>query len=441
MIDPALWERLDGVFAEALERPPAQRQAFLDEVGRDDPALRQEVERLLAADQAETGFLETPPGELLGLALDEREEGGNLGPYRLLRRIGSGGMGAVYLARREDEHYQRDVAIKVLRSGLASTEAFHRFLAERQILAQLEHPNIARLYDGGSTRDGRPYLVLELIDGAPVDEYCDRHRLSVRQRLALFRKICSAVQYAHQSLLVHRDLKPGNILITPEGEPKLLDFGIAKRLAPEPGGTPGETQGGVRLLTPSYASPEQVQSAAITTASDVYSLGVILYELLAGRRPYPVAPERPYEIERTICEREPERPSAALLRPGTDPPPEAIAQARGTRPAELRRCLQGDLDNIVLMALRKDPRSRYSSAAQLSEDLERYLEDLPVAARPETLRYRGRKFLRRNRAAVAITAAAILLLVTFMASLLAQRRQLARERDKARGQPRPGPPR
>ncbi|HEX2645002.1 MAG TPA: serine/threonine-protein kinase [Thermoanaerobaculia bacterium] len=435
MIDPALWKRLDEVFAEALERPPAQRQAFLDEVSRDDPALRDEVERLLAADQAETSFLETPPGELLGLALDELEEGGSLGPYRLLRRIGSGGMGAVYLARREDEHYQRDVAIKVLRSGLASTEAFHRFLAERQILAQLEHPNIARLYDGGSTRDGRPYLVLELIDGVPVDEYCDRHRLSVHQRLALFQKICAAVQYAHQNLLVHRDLKPGNILVTPEGEPKLLDFGIAKRLAPEPGGpggTPGETQGGVRLLTPSYASPEQVRSAAITTASDVYSLGVILYELLAGRRPYPVAPEQPYEIERIICEREPERPSAALLRPGTDPPPEAIAQARGTHPAELRRCLQGDLDNIVLMALRKDPRSRYSSAAQLSEDLARYLEDLPVAARPETLRYRGRKFLRRNRAAVAITAAVVLLLATFVASLLAQRRQLARERDKAR---------
>ncbi len=415
MINLRRWHEVDRIFAETLDRPPPERTAFLDTACAGDRALRREVERLLAADRTGAGFLERPPAELLSLALDEREEGGSLGPYRLLRRIGSGGMGTVYLARREDEHYQRDVAVKVLRSGRASTEAFHRFLAERQILAHLEHPNIARLYDGGSTEDGRPYLVMELIEGMPVDKYCDRHRLTVDQRLGLFQKVCAAVQYAHQNLLVHRDLKPANILITPEGEPKLLDFGIAKRLAPEPGHL-DETQSGMRMLTPSYASPEQVWGKAITTASDVYSLGVILYELLAGRRP---------------CKQNPERPSFALVRPGP-PDAEEIASSRETRPSALARRLQGDLDDIVLAALRKDPRLRYGSAAQLSQDLERHLQDLPVTARPATLRYRVRKFARRHRGGAAATAAVLLLVAGSVASLVAQGRQLAQERDKAR---------
>ena len=246
-MDSERWHEVDGLFEEALDRPPAERQAFLEEVCAGDPVLRQELERLLAADQASSQFLSSSPDELLRLVLDDREEGGRLGPYRLLRTIGSGGMGTIYLARREDEHYQRDVAVKVLRSGLATTEVFHRFLAERQILAHLEHPNIARLYDGGSTDDGRPYLVMERVEGMPVDQYCDRHRLTIDQRLVLFQKICAAVQYAHQNLLVHRDLKPANILVTPEGEPKLLDFGIAKRLAPEPGGALQETRPGLRI--------------------------------------------------------------------------------------------------------------------------------------------------------------------------------------------------
>jgi serine/threonine protein kinase len=434
VIDSQRWHEVDRVFAEALDRPLAERTAFLDAACAGNPALRQEVERLLAADREGSGFLESPPAGLLGQALGDREEGGSLGPYRLLRRIGSGGMGTVYLARREDEHYQRDVAVKVLRSGLASTGAFHRFLAERQILAHLEHPNIARLYDGGSTEDGRPYLVMELVEGMPVDEYCDRRRLAVDQRLVLFQKVCAAVQYAHQNLLVHRDLKPGNILITPEGEPKLLDFGIAKRLAPEPGGAvdqADETRSGMRMLTPSYASPEQVKGEAITTASDVYSLGVILYQLLAGRSPYQVAAGLPYEIERALCEQEPERPSLALHRPGA-PDAEEIARARKTRPPALAKRLRGDLDNIVLMALRKAPRSRYGSAAQLAQDLERHLQDHPVTARPDTLRYRARKLVRRHRAAVAATAAVVLLVAAFVTSLIAQGRRLAQERDKAR---------
>src|SRR5215203_547449 len=328
-MDSERWHEVDRLFAAALDRPPAERPVFLEEACAGDLVLRREVERLLAADQAASQFLSNSPGEQLRLVLDPREEGGSLGPYRLLRTIGSGGMGTVYLARREDEHYQRDVAIKVLRSSLATTQAFHRFIAERQILAQLEHPNIARLYDGGSTDDGRPYLVMELIEGMPVDQYCDRHRLTLDQRLVLFQKICAAVQYAHQNLLVHRDLKPANILVTPEGEPKLLDFGIAKRLAPEPGDAPQETWTGLRMMTPSHASPEQVRGDAVTTASDVYSLGVILYGLLAGRSPYQVTAELPYEIERAICELEPERPSVALFRPGP-PSAEESALARKT---------------------------------------------------------------------------------------------------------------
>jgi serine/threonine-protein kinase len=431
VIDPERWREVDRAFAQALDHPPAERPAFLDRACAGRPALRRKLERLLAADEEGAGFLDSPPGELLALALDDPEEGGTLGPYRLLRRIGSGGMGVVYLASQEDEHYRREVAVKVLRSGLASTEARHRFLAERQILARLEHPNIARLYDGGRTEDGRPYLVMELVDGMPVDEYCDRHRLTIDQRLALFRKICAAVQHAHQNLLVHRDLKPGNILITPEGEPKLLDFGIAKSLAPEPDGAPEETRQGVRMLTPGYASPEQVRGEAITTASDVYSLGIILYELLAGRRPYGVPAELPYEIERAICEQAPERPSMALFQPGP-PSVEEIARNRRTRPQALAHHLRGDLDNVVLMALRKEPRSRYGSAAELSRDLDHHLQDLPVIARPYTLRYRTRKFVRRHRTALAVTVAVILLVAASVAGLVDQGRQLARERDKAR---------
>ena len=433
-MDLERWREVDRIFAAALELPPAERPAYLDAACVGDAACRCEVERLLAADEESTGFLESPPVELQRLAGGDPQEGESLGPYRLLRPIGSGGMGTVYLARREDEHYERDVAVKVLRSGLATTEALHRFVAERQILARLEHPNIARLYDGGSTEDGCPYLVMEMVEGEPVDAYCDRHRLTVEQRLVLFRKICAAVQYAHQNLLVHRDLKPANILVTPEGEPKLLDFGIAKQLAPEADDTLLRTRIGLRLLTPRYASPEQIRGDAITVASDVYSLGVVLYELLAGRSPYRAPrelPELPYEIERAICEQEPERPSAALLRPGP-PNAEEIALARRTRPQPLARRLSGDLDNIVLTALRKEPQRRYGSAAQLAEDLEKHLQDRPVTARPDTLSYRTRKFVRRHWTAVAATAAMALLVAGFVASLAAQGRQLAQERDKAR---------
>jgi eukaryotic-like serine/threonine-protein kinase len=430
------WRQIDGLFAEALEKGPEERAPFLAAACEADDELRRAVEGLLAADESSATFLERPAGELLGLvpapalepALDPEVR---LGPYRLLRRLGDGGMGTVYLARREDETYERDVAVKLIRSGLQSPDALHRFFAERQILARLEHPNIARLYDGGSTEDGRPYLVMELVEGVPVDEYCDRHALTVDQRLDLFRRICAAVEYAHQNLLVHRDLKPANILVTAGGEPKLLDFGIAKRLEPGVATLPDATQTGMRMMTPNYASPEQVRGDAVATTSDVYSLGVLLYELLAGRSPYRLLSGLPHEIEHAICEREPERPSVALFRAGP-PLAEEVAAERGTRPQGLRRRLQGDLDNIVLVALRKEPQRRYGSAAQLSRDLENHLQSLPVVARPDTLAYRSRKFLRRHRAGAAAALVVALLLAGFIVSLIVQGRRLVRERDKAR---------
>jgi len=427
------WREVDRLFAAALEVQPAGRAAFLAAACAGDDALRAEVERLLAVDERLGSFLEQPAIASLALA-GEREESGLLGPYRLLRRIGGGGMGSVHLARRDDEQYDRLVAVKILRSGLEGTEIYHRFLAERQVLARLEHPGIARLYDGGSTPDGRPYLVMELVEGLPVDVYCDRHRLSVDRRLELFQRICGAVQYAHQNLLVHRDIKPLNILVTPAGEPKLLDFGIAKQLASEGEESGVQTRTGLRLMTPSYASPEQVRGEAVTTASDVYSLGVLLYELLVGHSPYRLATGGPREIETAIVEQEPERPSQALFRAaGGDPAasPDKVAADRDARPQALARRLAGDLDNVVLMALRKEPQRRYPSAAALSQDLENHLRNLPVAARPDTLAYRSRKFVRRHRAAVLAAAAVLVLVAGFLVSLIVQGRRLARERDKA----------
>ncbi len=425
-MDAERWREVDQLFAATLELPRDEWPAMLEESCAGDPELRREVERLLTVDQRLGSFLEKPAIPAFATA-GEREDLGALGPYRLLRRLGSGGSGTVYLARRDDEQYDRLVAIKILRSGLEGTEIYHRFLAERQILARLEHPRIARLYDGGSTPDGRPYLVMELVEGLPVDVYCDRHRLPLDRRLELFRRICSAVQYAHQNLLVHRDIKPLNILVTEDGEPKLLDFGIAKQLAGEGESSCAQTRTGLRLMTPSFASPEQVRGEAVTTGSDVYSLGVLLYELLVGRSPYRLTSGLPHEIETAICEQEPERPSQALSQGDA----EAVAAARGIRGPALARRLAGDLDNIVLKALRKAAPRRYASAAALAQDIENHLRSLPVAARPDTLAYRTRMFVRRHRAPVLAAAAVLVLVTGFLVGLVLQGRQLARERDKA----------
>jgi serine/threonine-protein kinase len=414
------WHEVDRVFAAVLERPAVERPEALDAACAGDCELQREVEQLLAADESIGAFLEAPAGELLGL-VPPGGDSGRVGSYRLLHRIGSGGMGTVYLARRDDDQYERLVAVKVLRWGLDTPEARLKFLAERQILARLEHPNIARLYDGGTTAEGRPYLVMELVEGLPVDQYCDEHRLTVAQRLQLFRRICAAVQYAHQNLLVHRDLKPGNILVTAEGEPKLLDFGIAKRL--EPGEGEGDDRGdrGDRIMTPLYASPEQVQGKAITTASDVYSLGVLLYELLAGRLPYRLASGLDRDVAAAIVRQEPEPPSEVQL-------PESAAATRGTTPQGLARQLRGDLDQILLRALRKDTEGRYATAALLSQDLESHFAHRPVSARPHKPLYVAARLVRRNRTA----ALAVLLGLGLLVSFAVQKRQVALERDKAR---------
>ncbi len=317
-MNPERWRRIDAIFEAALERAPEGRSSFLAEACGDDAGLRREVETLLAADGKAEAFMEAPASldDILGDRSGEAEEGAAIGPYRIVRRLDRGGMGIVYLATRADDVYQRQVAIKVLSPGMRTASLVRRFRSERQILASLDHPNIAKLFEGGTTPGGYPYLVMEYIEGLPIDEYCDRRRLAVRERLEIFHKVCSAVHYAHQNLVVHRDIKPSNILVTVAGEPRLLDFGIAKLLDPEAFPYSVEiTSTGHRPMTPHYASPEQVRGEAITTATDVYSLGVVLYQLLAGRLPHRLTGLPVREVERILSEDAPSRPSTAVTRP------------------------------------------------------------------------------------------------------------------------------
>ena len=360
-----------------------------------------------------------------------------IGAYRVLREVGHGGMGTVYLAARADDQYQKRVAIKTIR-GLDSEEVLRHFRRERQILAALDHPNIARLFDGGTTDDGLPYFVMEYVEGQAIDEYCDERRLSVQERLALYQGVCSAVQYAHQNLVVHRDIKPKNILVDAQGVPKLLDFGIAKLLNPEVSGE--AATGTVLAMTPEYASPEQMRGQPITTATDVYSLGVVLYELLTGHRPYGRAARSAVEMLKAVCEEEPERPSTAVRKTEQralpngavqTTTPESASRTREGSPEKLRRRLRGDLDNIVLMALRKEPQRRYRSVEALSEDIRRYLEGRPVTAHKATVWYRTGKFVRRNAVGVGAAALVFLLAVGFGVVTTVQARRIARERDRA----------
>jgi serine/threonine protein kinase/tetratricopeptide (TPR) repeat protein len=428
------WERLQEVFHGAAGRDPGERGAYLDEACAGDTALRQEVEALLAA-QGEGEDLAIEVERLAASALaGERLVGAHVGPYRVVRELGQGGMGRVYLAHRDDDQFQRRVAVKLADTAQAP-DVEERFRSERQILAALDHPNIARLLDGGSTAEGVPYLVLEYVEGEPVDRYCDLRQLDVGERLQLFRTVCSAVHYAHQNLVVHRDLKPSNVLVTGEGTPKLLDFGIAKLLKPELlARLPALTTALHRPMTPEYASPEQVRGETVTTASDVYSLGVLLYELLTGCRPLRLDGSG-LGIERTVSEVEPEPPSRAALRPAEGPgdrAPEERARDRRTTPERLRRRLEGDLDNIVMMALRKAPARRYASAEQLAEDVRRTSDGLPVRARKDTIRYRVRKFVGRNRYTVSTALVFLALIVGFGINRARLARDLAQERDRAR---------
>ncbi|MFL6619632.1 MAG: tetratricopeptide repeat protein [Povalibacter sp.] len=359
-------------------------------------------------------------------------EGQRLGAYRILRKLGSGGMGDVYLAERADEEYQQQVAIKLVRAGAFTPQVQGRLRTERQILAQLQHPNIARLLDGGRAPDGTPYIVMEYIDGEPIDVYCDRRRLSVSDRIALVRTVCSAVHYAHQNLIVHRDLKPNNILITPSGEVKLLDFGIAKLLdARHSAHTVALTQIDYRVMTPAHASPEQVRGDSITTASDIYVLGVLLFELLCGRKPFQLVGSRLTDMEKIICEQEPPLPSAMVDRTAQEAPEllTDIVTCRSTTGQRLRKELRGDLDNIVMMAMRKDPTRRYNSAEQLSADLQRHVAGQPVLATSDSWTYRTRKFVVRHRVPVIASAVGVLMLTAFSIITFVQARHIAHERD------------
>lgn len=403
-MEPARWERLQELFDEAAELAAPAQAAFLEQSCPDDPTLRRAVQSLLldlGRDDAITSAMREE------LAAPAAQPGERIGPYRLERELGRGGMGEVYLAVRDDAEYHQRVAVKLLRGGLGGGELLARFRAERQILASLEHPNIARLLDGGR-HGGLPYLVMEYVEGQPITEHCARLRLDVSARLRLFREVCAAVQYAHQNLVVHRDIKPSNVLVSTPGVPKLLDFGIAKLLRPDGQGA-GATRTYMRLMTPEYASPEQILGGSITTASDVYSLGVLLYELLTGRRPHEVdsAGRDLPALERLVCEREPSRPSLAVER----------------KPAGggLRRQLRGDLDNIVLKALEREPERRYASAEQLSEDLRRHLDGEGILARPPGTLTRLVKRARRHRGATAAVAATAALALVFAALGLAAR--------------------
>ena len=418
------WGAVKEKLQAALDLEPERRRAYLDEAAGSDAELRRELESLLVAhEKAGTDFLNTPPPPTIAITDNTQHGepfiGRRIGPYQIVNQIGTGGMGEVYRAFRIDE-YEKEVAIKVVRAGQESGFSVSRFKNERQILARLDHPNIARLLDGGTTENGLPYFVMELIEGRPIDEYCESHKLPTEDRLRLFSQVCSAVQYAHQRLIIHRDIKPSNILVTSEGTPKLLDFGIAKILdADAPAGQFEPTLTIFRAFTPEYASPEQIKGDPITTASDVYSLGVVLYELVAGRHPYRKANSKPQEMFRAVCEVEPEKPSTAARRKNIDEiagGARSIALSDGGENSTEKRSkrLRGDIDNIVLMALRKEPQRRYASVEQFSEDIRRHLENLPVLARKDTVSYRTSKFVNRHKAGVVT---AILLTLTLLGAL------------------------
>lgn len=356
-------------------------------------------------------------------------DGNRIGPYRIVREEGRGGMGSVYLAVRADEQYQKTVAIKVIKRGMDTDEIVQRFRRERQILASLDHPNICRLLDGGATADGQPYFVMEHISGRSLAEYCDSHKLNLVERLKMFRTLCSAVHYAHQNLVIHRDLKPGNILVTADGVPKLLDFGLAKLLNPGAySDAAPPTAADVLLMTPEYASPEQARGEPITTATDVYSLGVILYELLTGGRPYRFTSRKTQEMIQVITEQEPGKPSTAVTRKSEK---DSRSSVKWIDPAKLQKELRGDLDNIILMALRKEPHRRYASAEAFSEDVRRYLEGHPVQARKGTWSYRTGKYIRRHKVSMGAAVAVGLLLAAFAVVTSLQNIRIVRERDLA----------
>jgi len=395
------WERIQEIFLQAADVPPSERAALLDRMCGPDTEIRVEVESLLRADTTgESGVCAAIQSEVASMLDEPSLVDTRLGSYRLLKQIGRGGMGTVYLAERADGQFRKQVAVKMVRPDMDTEFILARFRRERQVLGRLDHPNIGRLLDGGTASNGTPYFVMEYIDGDWITRYCKSQGLGVEQKVRMFLHICSAVQYAHLQFVVHRDLKPGNILVDSKGEPKLLDFGICKLLYRAAGGEDNDTMTmGTALLTPQYACPEQVRGEPVTIASDIYSLGAVLYELLTGVRPHVFPELTPQVIEKVVCERDVIAPSEAVRRDN----------------AKLAARLRGDLDTIVLRAMHKEPSRRYETVEQFAEDIRRYLSDQPITARPDDFVYRSRKFLRRNRLAVG---AALALLIAFGAGFL-----------------------
>ena len=438
------WKEIKDIFANAIDLSEQERPAFLESCSQE---LRSEVEKLLAAHDKAGEFILEPAMVEAGLSENDDQDfyaGKQIDSYKIITEIGHGGMGTVYLANRADESFDKPVAIKLIKRGMDTNAVLKRFVMERQILARLEHPNIAVLLDGGSTADGLPYLVMEYVDGSPITKFCDSHRLATRKRLELFQKVCSAISYAHQNLVVHRDVKPSNILITEDGTPKLLDFGIAKLLNPDWSLDTNEaTETMFRIMTPEYASPEQIRGLPITTASDVYSLGVVLYELLCGERPYKIDSRLAEEAKQIILTAEPVKPSSVVRSEIRQPvaaddtadidAPSTADEMGGSRYVGLnRKSLRGDLDNIILKALRKEPERRYASVHEFSEDIRRHLEGLPVTATADTTIYRAGKFVKRHRTGVLASSAIALILllataVTTWQAVIARREQAKAE--------------
>jgi serine/threonine-protein kinase len=435
-MDAERWQKLQDLFMAAHAVQGEQRERLLADHARIDPVLVEEARLLLAAD-ARAGVMDVLGPRLASVAsVLQDDRPGRIGAYHVVSELGRGGMGVVYLADRADGEFQQRVAIKLIGTSDADDPLHQRFLAERQILAGLIHPNIARLLDGGLTADGRPYLVMEYVEGLPITTYCDQQRLDLRGRLRLFGDVCAAVQHAHQNLVIHRDLKPSNILVSSDGRVHLLDFGIAKLIDPTASASPAPvTRVESRMMTPEYASPEQVRGESLGTTSDIYSLGVLLYELLCGCAPYQLTTRSPLEVATAVCEQDPLPPSVRAtqgyrLEQGREEA-EAAASSRGTSADRLPRLLEGDLDGIVLMAMRKEPARRYASADMLRQDIDRHLAGLPVLAHRGSRRYRVGKFLRRHRAEAIAATLVLAALVTGLSAAVVQGRRASRERDRA----------
>jgi eukaryotic-like serine/threonine-protein kinase len=433
-------KRIEDLFEAALDTPPDSRDEWLVTACAGDDALLLEVRSLLAAHELEDGAVDRSVGRFATSLIQDTFRGREIGPYRIVRELGRGGMGVVYLAERVDGQFERQVAIKLMRSGPGAVELHRRFLAERQILASLDHPNIAALLDGGVTDGQMPYLVMEYVEGVPITEYCDAHRLDLAARLRLFQAVCAAVHHAHQNLVIHRDIKPNNVLVTNGGEVKLLDFGIAKLLAPTTWGfEPSATRTEFRVMTPEYASPEQVRGDPLTTASDVYALGLVLYELLSGHPPNRLARRSSQPSQAAVHEREPERPSSKFSRTAgrmgvaeaTAVTPVTISAARRLSREQLRRALRRDLDAIALMALRTEPTRRYGSADLLALDIQRHLDGLPVTAHVGSTWYRAEKFVKRHVLETFATGVVLFTLAAGIGVATWQAAVAGRARDRA----------